>query len=161
VRPERKAAELAQREGVDIRLHTIIYELLDELKKAVAGLLAPVIKETYLGRAEVRDTFRIKGSGMIAGCSVQDGIIKRDSDVRVLRDNVVIYTGKVISLRRFKEDVNEVRSGFECSVGVSNFNDVKVGDILECFKIEKTAAPDLASIADRARAQESAEARRN
>jgi translation initiation factor IF-2 len=161
VRPERKASELAQREGVDIRLHTIIYELLDELKKAVAGLLAPVIKETYLGRAEVRDTFRIKGAGMIAGCSVQDGIIKRDADVRVLRDNVVIYTGKVISLRRFKEDVNEVRSGFECGVGVSNFNDVKVGDILECFKIEKTAAPDLASIADRARAQESAEARRN
>jgi translation initiation factor IF-2 len=161
VRPERKAAELAQREGVDIRLHTIIYELLDELKKAVAGLLAPVIKETYLGRAEVRDTFRIKGAGMIAGCSVQDGIIKRDADVRVLRDNVVIYTGKVISLRRFKEDVNEVRSGFECGVGVSNFNDVKVGDILECFKIEKTAAPDLANIADRARAQESAEARRN
>jgi translation initiation factor IF-2 len=161
VRPERKAAELAQREGVDIRLHTIIYELLDELKKAVAGLLAPVIKETYLGRAEVRDTFRIKGAGMIAGCSVQDGIIKRDVDVRVLRDNVVIYTGKVISLRRFKEDVNEVRSGFECGVGVSNFNDVKVGDILECFKIEKTAAPDLASIADRARAQDAAEARRN
>ena len=133
----------------------------DELKKAVAGLLAPVIKETYLGRAEVRDTFRVKGVGTIAGCSVQDGIIKRDAEVRVMRDNVVIYTGKVISLRRFKEDANEVRSGFECGVGISNFNDVKVGDILECFKIEKTAAPDLASIADRARAQESAEARRN
>ena len=88
VRPERKASELAQREGVDIRLHTIIYELLDELQKAVAGLLAPVIKETYLGRAEVRDTFRVKGVGMIAGCSVQDGIIKRDADVRVLRDGV-------------------------------------------------------------------------
>jgi translation initiation factor IF-2 len=143
VRPERKAADLAQREGVDIRLHTIIYELLDELKKAAAGLLAPVIKETFLGRAEVRDTFRVKGVGMIAGCSVQDGILKRDADIRVLRDNVVIYTGRVISLRRFKEDVNEVRSGFECGVGISNFNDVKVGDILECFKIEKTAAPEV------------------
>jgi translation initiation factor IF-2 len=143
VRPERKAADLAQREGVDIRLHTIIYELIDELKKAVAGLLAPVIKETFLGRAEVRDTFRVKGVGMIAGCSVQDGILKRDADIRVLRDNVVIYTGRVISLRRFKEDVNEVRSGFECGVGISNFNDVKVGDILECFKIEKTAAPEV------------------
>jgi translation initiation factor IF-2 len=135
VRPERKAAELAQREGVDIRLHTIIYELTDELRKALAGLLAPVVKETFLGRAEVRDTFRVKGVGMIAGCSVQEGILKRDADVRVLRDNVVIYTGRVISLRRFKEDVNEVRAGFECGAGISNFNDVKVGDILECFKM--------------------------
>ena len=142
VRPERKAADLAQREGVDIRLHTIIYELLDELKKAVAGLLAPVIRETYLGRAEVRDTFRVKGAGIIAGCSVQDGILKRDADVRVLRDNVVVYTGRVASLRRFKEDVNEVRTGFECGVGISNFNDVKVGDVLECFKMvtEKTSS---------------------
>ncbi|MFY9531485.1 MAG: translation initiation factor IF-2, partial [Candidatus Acidiferrales bacterium] len=137
VRPERKASDLAQREGVDIRLHTIIYELMDELKKAMTGLLAPVVKETYLGRAEVRDTFRIKGVGMIAGCSVQDGILKRDAEVRVLRDNVVIYTGKVSSLRRFKDDVNEVRSGFECGVGVSNFSDVKVGDVLECFLVEK------------------------
>jgi translation initiation factor IF-2 len=161
VRPERKAAELAQREGVDIRLHTIIYELLDELKKAVAGLLAPVIKETYLGRAEVRNTFRVKGVGMIAGCSVQDGILKRDADVRVLRDNVVIYTGRIISLRRFKDDANEVRAGFECGVGVSNFSDVKVGDILECFKIEKTVAPEFVNVGDRGRPQESAEARRN
>jgi translation initiation factor IF-2 len=149
VRPERKASDLAQREGVDIRTHTIIYELLDELKKAVAGLLAPVIKETYLGRTEVRDTFRVKGVGMIAGCSVLDGIIKRDADVRVLRDNVVIYTGRVISLRRFKEDVNEVRAGFECGVGISNFNDVKVGDILECFKLEKSQPLEVMGAGDR------------
>ena len=161
VRPERKAAELAQREGVDIRLHTIIYELLDELKKAVAGLLAPVIKETYLGRAEVRNSFRVKGVGMIAGCSVQDGILKRDAEVRVLRDNVVIYTGRISSLRRFKDDANEVRAGFECGVGVSNFSDVKVGDILECFKIEKTVAPEFVNVGDRGRPQETAEARRN
>jgi translation initiation factor IF-2 len=154
VRPERKASDLAQREGVDIRPYTIIYELQDELKKAVAGLLSPIIKETYLGRAEVRDTFRVKGVGMIAGCMVQDGILKRDADVRVLRDNVVIYTGRISSLRRFKEDANEVRAGFECGVGVSNFSDVKVGDILECFKMEKTAAPDLMNLADRARSQE-------
>jgi translation initiation factor IF-2 len=159
VRPERKATELAQREGVDIRLHTIIYELLDELKKAASGLLAPVIKETYLGRAEVRDTFRIKGSGMIAGCFVQDGLLKRDADVRVLRDNVVIYTGKLISLRRFKEDVNEVRGGYECGAGISNFNDIKVGDVLECFKMEKTAALEPVPAPDRG-ARESAEARR-
>jgi translation initiation factor IF-2 len=139
VRPERKATDLAQQEGVDIRLHTIIYELTDELKKAMAGLLAPVIKETYLGRAEVRNTFRVKGSGMIAGSYVQDGLIKRDAEVRVLRDNVVIYTGKVVSLRRFKDDVNEVRNGFECGISVSNFSDVKVGDVLECFQIERIA----------------------
>jgi translation initiation factor IF-2 len=160
VRPERKAVELAQREGVDIRTHTIIYELLDEVRKAVAGLLAPVIKEVYLGRAEVRDTFRIKGAGVIAGCSVQDGIMKRDADVRVLRDNAVVYTGRVSSLRRFKEDANEVRAGFECGVGVSNFNDVKVGDVLECFKIEKTAPLEAVVPPDRGR-PEAAEARRS
>ncbi len=160
VRPERKAMELAQREGVDIRTHTIIYELLDELRKAVSGLLAPVIKETYLGRAEVRDTFRVKGAGMIAGCFVQDGLLKRDADVRVLRDNVVIYTGKLISLRRFKEDVNEVRGGYECGAGISNFNDVKVGDVLECFKMEKTAALE-ANIGGRAHVQGSAQATSN
>jgi translation initiation factor IF-2 len=160
VRPERKAADLAQREGVDIRQHTIIYELLDELRKAVAGLLAPVIKEVYLGRAEVRDTFRVKGSGVIAGCSVQDGIIKRDAEVRVLRDNVVIYTGRVSSLRRFKDDASEVRAGFECGVGVSNFNDVKVGDILECFKIEKSSPLEGFIPPDRGR-PEAGEARRN
>jgi len=139
VRPDRKSAELAQQENVDIRPHTVIYEVSDEIKKAMAGLLEPVFKETYQGRAEVRDTFRIKGVGMIAGCYVQDGNLKRDAEVRVLRDGAVVYTGRVSSLRRFKEDVNEVRSGFECGVGISNFNDVKVGDILECFSKQKVA----------------------
>ena len=139
VRADRKATDLAQQEGVDIRFHTIIYELTDELKKAMTGLLSPVLKEMYLGRAEVRDTFRVKGAGIIAGCYVQDGTMKRDSEVRVLRDNVVTYTGKIISLRRFKDDVNEVRTGFECGIGISNFNDVKVGDILECFVVERLA----------------------
>jgi translation initiation factor IF-2 len=161
VRPERKAADLAQREGVDIRTHTIIYELLDELQKAVEGLLAPVIKEQFLGRAEVRDTFRVKGVGTIAGCSVLDGIVKRDAEVRVIREGTVIYTGRVSSLKRFKDDVKEVRQGFECGIGVSNFADVKVGDILECFSIEKTAAlpppppdrprPERAAAAERVR----------
>ncbi len=139
VRPDRKSAELAQQENVDIRPHTVIYEVSDEIKKAMAGLLEPVFKETYQGRAEVRDTFRIKGVGTIAGCYVQDGNLKRDAEVRVLRDGAVVYTGRVSSLRRFKEDVNEVRSGFECGVGISNFNDVKVGDILECFSKQKVA----------------------
>ena len=139
VRPERKASDLAQQEGVEIRQHSIIYEVVDEIKKAMVGLLAPVIKEQYLGRAEVRDTFRVKGVGMIAGCHVQEGIIKRDSEVRVLRDNVVIYTGRVSSLRRFKDDASEVRAGFECGIGISSFADVKVGDILECFTMERLA----------------------
>jgi translation initiation factor IF-2 len=142
VRPERKAADLAQQEHVDIRTHSVIYEVSDELKKAMSGLLEPVFKETYLGRAEVRDTFRIKGVGMIAGCYVQDGILKRDVDVRVVRDGVVIYTARISSLRRFKEDVNEVRSGFECGASVSNFSDVKVGDVLECFQMQKLAATE-------------------
>jgi translation initiation factor IF-2 len=156
VRPERKAADLAQREGVDIRPYTIIYELQDELKKAMSGLLAPVIKETYLGRAEVRNTFKVKGVGTIAGCSVQDGIMKRDADVRVLRDGVVIYTGRISSLKRFKEDANEVRQGFECGIGVSNFSDVKVGDILECFKMEKTIALEMPPPSERPRRPERA-----
>ena len=139
VRPERKASDLAQQENVEIRLHTIIYEVVDEIKKAMVGLLAPVLKEQYLGRAEVRDTFRVKGVGMIAGSYIQDGLMKRDAEVRVLRDNIVIYTGRVSSLRRFKEDVGEVRTGFECGIGISNFGDVKVGDILECFTVEKLA----------------------
>jgi len=139
VRPERKAADLAQQENVDIRTHTIIYEVSDEIKKAMEGLLEPVVKETNLGHASVRETFRIKGVGMIAGCHVQDGIMKRDAPVRVLRDGVVIYTGKVSSLRRFKDDANEVRAGFECGVGVSNFGDIKVGDVLECFQMQKVA----------------------
>jgi translation initiation factor IF-2 len=140
VRPERKASELAQQENVDIRMHTIIYELVDEMKKALAGLLAPVLKETYLGRAEVRETFRIKGVGAIAGCYVQDGMVRRDAEVRLLRDNVVIFTGRVGSLRRFKDDVAEVRSGYECGIGIANFSDVKVGDVIEFFTVEKLAA---------------------
>jgi translation initiation factor IF-2 len=142
VRPERKAADLAQQENVDIRLHTIIYELVDETKKAMTGLLEPVFKEQFLGRIEVRNTFRIKGVGQIAGCYVQEGVVRRDGEVRLLRDNVVIFTGKVGSLRRFKEDVSEVRSGFECGVGIANFSDVKVGDVIECFTVQKLAVAE-------------------
>src|SRR5271170_2729973 len=140
VKSGRKAAELAQRESVDIRSYTIIYELLDELQKAVAGLLAPIIKEQHLGRAEVRDTFRVKGVGTIAGCSVVEGIIRRDAEVRVIREAAVVFTGRINSLKRFKDDAKEVRQGFECGIGIANFADVKVGDSLECFTVEKIAA---------------------
>jgi translation initiation factor IF-2 len=140
VRPERKAQELAEQEKVDIRLHSIIYELQDEIKKAMAGLLDPIIRENYLGRAEVREVFRVPKVGAIAGCSVLDGVIKRDSDVRLLRDNVQVYKGKVTSLRRFKDDASEVRNGMECGIGISNFSDIKKGDIIEAFVTEKIAA---------------------
>ncbi|HXN24260.1 MAG TPA: translation initiation factor IF-2 [Candidatus Dormibacteraeota bacterium] len=144
VRPERKAADLAQQEKVEIRTHSIIYEVSDEIKKAMEGLLEPVFQETYMGRAEVRNTFRIKGTGMIAGCYVLDGVLKRDGQIRVVRDSVVIYTAKLSSLRRFKDDASEVRSGFECGASISNFNDVKVGDILECFQVQKLTAAEAA-----------------
>src|SRR5205807_667980 len=140
VRPERKAQELAEQEKVDIRLHSIIYELQDEIKKAMLGLLDPIIKETYLGRAEVRDTFKVPKVGMIAGCYVLDGQIKRDSDVRLLRDGVQVYKGKVTSLKRFKDDASDVRNGMECGIGISNFNDIKKGDVIEAFVSERIAA---------------------
>jgi translation initiation factor IF-2 len=140
VRPERKAQELAEQEEVDIRLHSIIYELQDEMKKAISGMLEPVIKETHLGRAEVRETFRIPKVGTVAGCYVLDGAIKRDAEVRLLRDNMVVFKGKVSSLRRFKEDVTEVRNGFECGLAIQNYGDIKVGDVIEAFVTEQVAA---------------------
>jgi translation initiation factor IF-2 len=144
VRPERKAQELAEQEKVDIRLHSIIYELQDEIKRAMTGLLEPTIKETYQGRAQVKETFRIPKVGTIAGCSVTDGIIKRDSEVRLLRDNNVVFTGKVGSLRRFKDDASEVRNGMECGISISNYGDIKVGDVIEAFVTEKVAAEAIA-----------------
>ena len=139
VRPERSAAVLAEREKVDVRLHTIIYELVDEIKKAMAGLLDPVIKETFQGRAEVLEAFRVSKVGTVAGCVVQDGRVTRGSQVRLLRDNVVIYTGKVGSLRRFKDEASEVRSGQECGIGLENYSDIKPGDVIEAFVTEKVA----------------------
>jgi translation initiation factor IF-2 len=145
VRPDRKAADLAQQESVDIRTHNIIYEVSDEIKKAMEGLLEPVIQETYLGRAEVRNTFRVKGAGTVAGCYVTEGVMKRDAQVRVVRDGTVVYTSKLSSLKRFKDDVNEVRTNFECGLGIANFNDVKVGDVLECFQVVKLSAAEAAA----------------
>ncbi|MGA2963225.1 MAG: translation initiation factor IF-2 [Candidatus Korobacteraceae bacterium] len=144
VRPERKAQEMAAQEKVDIRLHSIIYELQDEMKKAMVGLLEPTIKETYLGRAEVRDTFRIPKVGTVAGCFIADGTIKRDSEIRLLRDNVVVFKGKIASLRRVKEDVSEVRNGLECGISIANYNDVKIGDVIEAYLTERIAAEMMA-----------------
>jgi translation initiation factor IF-2 len=140
VRPERNAQELAEKEGVDIRMYTVIYTLVDEIKAAMTGLLDPKFHEVHQGRAEVRDTFKVPKIGVIAGCMVTDGVIPRAASVRLLRDNRVIYEGKIGSLRHFKNDVSEVRQGFECGIGIEKFQDVKVGDVIEAYKIEKLEA---------------------
>jgi translation initiation factor IF-2 len=137
VRPERKAAEIAERDEVELRLYTIIYDVAEDMKKAMEGLLEPTIREVRLGAAEVRDTFKISKVGTIAGCYVQDGKVTRAAQVRLLRDNVVIHTGKVGSLKRFKDDASEVKSGLECGIGIAGYNDVKPGDVIEFFTTEK------------------------
>lgn len=144
VRPERKAQELAEQEKVDIRLHSIIYELQDEIKRAMTGLLEPTIREIYQGRAQVKETFRIPKVGTIAGCAVTDGLIKRDSSVRLLRDNIVVFTGKIASLRRFKDDASQVTNGMECGISIANYGDIKAGDVIEAFVTEKVAAEAMA-----------------
>ncbi|MEI9815359.1 MAG: translation initiation factor IF-2 [Acidobacteriota bacterium] len=140
VRPDRMAQNVAEHEKVDIRLHTIIYELQDEIKKAMIGLLDPVFKETYKGRAEIREVFRISKVGAVAGCMVSDGVIPRSAQVRILRDNVVVHTGKIDSLKRFKNDASEVKQGFECGISIVNFNDLKPGDLIEAFITERDTA---------------------
>ena len=137
VRPERSAEEFAEKENIDIRLHTVIYNITDELKKAMEGLLEPTFKEVTLGRAEVRDTFKVPKVGVIAGCYVSDGKVLRNAEVRLLRDNVVVFEGKIGSLKRFKDDAGEVKEGFECGIGLAGYNDVKVGDVIEAFTMEK------------------------
>ncbi|MBI3603674.1 MAG: translation initiation factor IF-2 [Nitrospirae bacterium] len=141
IRPEPKAAALAEREGVDIRLYTIIYDAIADIKAAMEGLLEPTLKERVLGRAEVRQVFTIPKAGTIAGCYVIEGTISRTSaGVRVVRDHVTVYEGKLGSLRRFKDDVREVQQGYECGIGVENFADLKEGDVLEVYVQDKVAA---------------------
>ncbi|MDT7042312.1 translation initiation factor IF-2 [Candidatus Nitronereus thalassa] len=141
VRPEPKASALAEREGVEIRLHTIIYNAIADVRAAAEGMLEPTLVERVLGRAEVREVFTIPKIGTIAGCYVNDGHMARASEgVRVLRDHVVVYDGKLGSLRRFKDDVREVQQGYECGIAVENFNDIKVGDIIEAYVFDKEAA---------------------
>ncbi|HYT68629.1 MAG TPA: translation initiation factor IF-2 [Vicinamibacterales bacterium] len=142
VRPDRNAVDVADRDKVDIRLHSVIYNVVDEMKKAMTGLLEPTLKEVRIGSAEVRDTFKTPKFGTIAGCMVTEGRIARsgDTQARLLRDNVVIHEGKIGSLRRFKDDVSEVKAGFECGIGFEKFNDIKVGDVIEAFVVERVAA---------------------
>jgi translation initiation factor IF-2 len=139
VRPEPKAAVVAEREGVDIRLYSVIYDVVDDVKKAMEGLLDPTLKEVVMGRAEVRNMFHISKIGTIAGCSVLSGKIARGANIRLLRDSVVVYEGKLSSLKRFKDDVKEVAEGYECGLGIDGYNDLQVGDHIEAFVIEKIA----------------------
>jgi translation initiation factor IF-2 len=142
VRPERIASELAEKEGVEVRLHTVIYELADELKKAMLGLLEPTFKEVVKGRAEVREMFKVPKVGVVAGCHVTEGVIIRTAPVRLLRDNVVIHEGKMSSLRRFKDDAAEVRTGFDCGIALDRYQDLKPGDIIEAY-VREEVAPTL------------------
>ncbi len=140
VRPELKAYQIAEKEGVDIRLYNVIYEAIEDVKKALEGMLEPTFKEKTLGRAEVRQIFPVSRIGTVAGCYVLDGVISRTSDgVRVIRNNIVVYESKIASLKRFKEDTKEVQTGYECGIMIENFNDIKVGDIFENYIIEKIA----------------------
>jgi translation initiation factor IF-2 len=141
VRPDRNASDVAERERVDIRQHSIIYNVTDEMKKAMTGLLEPTLKETRIGTADVRQIFKAPKIGTIAGCFVRDGRITRsgEAQARLLRDNVVVWQGKIAGLRRFKDDVSEVKSGFECGIALERFNDVKVGDVIEVFAVERIA----------------------
>jgi translation initiation factor IF-2 len=141
VRPDRNAEDIAARERVDIRQHSVIYNVTDEMKKAMTGLLEPTFKEVRIGIAEVRNTFKVPKFGTIAGCMVTEGRITRagDSQARLVRDNVVVYEGKIGSLRRFKDDVSEVKTGFECGIGFERFHDIKVGDMIEVFAMERVA----------------------
>ncbi len=157
VRPERKAQELADQDNVEIRLHSIIYELQDEMMKAMLGLLDPVFRENYLGRAEVLNVFKITKVGQIAGCTVRDGIIARNAQVRVMRDGTEMWKGKISNLKRFKDDVREVTNGMECGIDLGSFRDIRVGDMIDAFSTEKMAAELGENLADRRAATAKAE----
>ena len=139
VRANAQARDMARRDGVEIRYYSIIYELLDEMKGLLSGMLKPESRELILGHAEIREIFNVPKIGKIAGCMVTDGMFKRGSRVRLLRDNVVIYDGMLGSLRRFKDDVREVKEGFECGMSVENYGDIHQGDVIEAYEIEEVA----------------------
>jgi len=139
VRPDRKARDLAEHEDVDIRTYQIIYGVLEDVEKAMVGLLKPEFEEIVTGEAEVREVFRVPRIGAVAGCMVRNGAITRNSKVRFLREGVIIWTGTITSLRRFKDDVREVASGFECGIGLSDFQDLKGGDIIETYEDREIA----------------------
>ena len=137
VRPDAAAQASAQRANVDIRMYRVIYDAIDEIEAAMKGMLAPKYREAVIGHAEVRQTYKVSAIGTIAGCYVKDGKVTRDSKVRVLRDNIVIYEGEIGSLQRFKDSVKEVAQNYECGLSIDKFNDIKEGDIFECYVMEE------------------------
>jgi translation initiation factor IF-2 len=139
VRPDNNARSAAEREGVDIKLYKVIYEAVEDVRAALEGMLRPEEREVVLGEAEVRELFKVPKMGVIAGCSVRSGLINRQARARIIRDGVEVYDGVIGSLRRFKDDVREVREGFECGIGIENFNDLKIGDVIECYRKEQVA----------------------
>ena len=140
VRPDAAAKDSAARNHVDMRMYRVIYDCINEIEDAMKGMLAPKFRENIIGHAEVRETYKVSKVGTVCGCYVQDGKIQRGCSVRVLRDNVVVHEGELASLRRFKDDVREVASGYECGMQVEKFNDVKIGDVIECFVMEEIKA---------------------
>ncbi len=139
VRANPQARDMARRDTVDIRYYSIIYDVADDLRQALTGMLAPTLKERFLGNAEIREVFSISKIGKVAGCMITEGMVKRGAKVRLLRDNVVIHEGALGQLKRFKDDVREVREGYECGMSFENYNDIQIGDVIECFEIEEVA----------------------
>ncbi|MCG8469956.1 MAG: translation initiation factor IF-2, partial [Gemmatimonadetes bacterium] len=139
VRPDAGATQTAERESIEIRIYNVIYEAVEEIRLALEGLLSPEQREVTVGMAEIRELFRVPKAGTVAGCYVQSGTMRRNLPVRLLRDQIQIYEGRMESLRRFKEDVREVKDGYECGISIENYNDVKVGDIIECYEIVEVA----------------------
>jgi translation initiation factor IF-2 len=143
VRPESRVSDIAKHEDVDIRLHSIIYKVEEEIKAAMIGMLDAIEKENILGKAVVQEIFKVSRIGTIAGCRVTDGVIRRNAKARLIRDGVVIWDGDIATLKRFKDDVNEVKNGFECGISLHNYNDIKVDDEIEAYVIEQIAATEL------------------
>jgi len=139
VRANPQAREMAKRDAIEIRYYSIIYEVIDDVKKALTGMLAPTLRERFIGHAAIREVFNITKVGKVAGCMVTDGLVKRGAGVRLLRDNVVIHTGTLKTLKRFKDEVKEVKEGFECGMAFENYDDIKVGDVIEAYEMEEVA----------------------
>ncbi len=139
VRANPQARELAQRDGVEIRYYAIIYDVIDDMRNALSGMLSPTLRERFLGNAAIREVFNITRVGKVAGCMVTDGVVRRGAKVRLLRDNVVIHEGALKTLKRFKDEVREVREGYECGMAFENYENIQQGDVIECFEVEEVA----------------------
>jgi len=139
VRANAQAREIAKRDNIDIRYYSIIYDVSDDMKKLLTGMLAPTFKENFIGYANIREVFNVTKVGKVAGCMVTEGVIKRGCKVRLLRDNVVIHEGDLSQLKRFKDDVKDVREGYECGIALANYQDIQKGDVIECFEMERFA----------------------